>query len=137
PPLPERARAITAVTAESRSPTKQSIPRTEERTTPWLSVRLTRTRECRERSDDKLYVVEERPVGDVQIVQPDHLLERNLASSHHLPWAGTARLEVEALPAPGVDVTILVQDERPRPHQTHLAADHIEQLRELVERVAA
>ena len=45
-------------------------------------------------------------------------------------------LEVEALPAPRADVAILVKDEWPRSDQAHLTPEDIEQLRQLVERVA-
>ena len=48
----------------------------------------------------------------------------------------STRFEIQALPAPCVNVLIFVENQRTRSDQTHLASDDIEQLRQLIERVA-
>ena len=87
--------------------------------------------------EDQAEVLPERPVRDVEVVEPDHLLERDVAAAEHLPEAGDARLQLEALARPVVDVLVLLEDQRPRADEAHLAAEDVEQLRQLVERVAA
>ena len=57
--------------------------------------------------------------------------------AEHLPETGHAGLEVEAPARPAVDVMVLLGDERARTDQAHLATEHVEQLRELVQRSAA
>ena len=48
-----------------------------------------------DRAQDQPHVVPERPVGDVEVVQLHHLLERDPGSPQHLPEAGQARSEVD------------------------------------------
>ena len=81
--------------------------------------------------------LEHRPVGDVQVVELDHLLERDLIPPEDLPEPRDPRLQVEPAPSPVDDVLVLLEDQRPRPDEAHLAPEDVDQLRQLVERVAA
>ena len=85
----------------------------------------------------QLDVVGERPGRDVAVVEPDHLAERDVVAAEHLPEAGHPGLQVEAAAGPAVDVVVLLGDQRPRADQAHLAAEDVDQLRQLVERAAA
>ena len=82
---------------------------------------------------DQPHVLAQRPVRHVQVVELRHLVERDVARSQHLPQTGHARLQVEASSRPGFDVLILVEDEWPGADDRHLAADDIDQLRQLVD----
>ena len=100
--------------------------------TPTVSVVSVRRANAGQRGKgehDQPHVLAQRPVGHVQVVELRHLVERDVARSQHLPQAGHARLQVEALARPRFDVLILVEDERPGAHDRHLAADDIDQLR--------
>src|SRR5205814_7364380 len=63
--------------------------------------------------------------------------ERYARRAEHLPEAGHARHEVEAAALPAVDAAILVGHERPRPDEAHLAANHVDELGQLVQIGAA
>ena len=54
-----------------------------------------------------------------------------------LPGAGHARREVQPAAVPALDLAVLVEHERARADEAHLAAQHVRQLRKLVERGAA
>ena len=51
--------------------------------------------------------------------------------------AGHARRQVQPAAVPALDLRVLLEDERPRADEAHLAAQDVEQLRQLVERGAA
>ena len=76
----------------------------------------------RHRPAHQAQVVPQRPVRHVQVVEPHHLLERDLAAAEHLPEAGHAGPERQPLSAPVLDVPVLARDQRPRPDEAHLAA---------------
>src|SRR5689334_2408909 len=73
------------------------------------------------------------PVGDVEVVEPDHLLERQARSTEHLPEAGQARDEVDPAPTPAVQLAVLRVDQRSWPHEAHLPLEHVPELRQLIE----
>src|SRR2546421_13040046 len=94
----------------------------------WASVGALPTLEhCGRRGTEQLQVAPQRPAGDVEIVQPNHLLERDVAAAEHLPEAGHPRLEVEPAAAPGLDVLVLARDQRTRADEAHVAAQHVEE----------
>src|SRR5690349_136235 len=69
---------------------------------------------------EDLRVRPQRPVGDVEVVDRDHLAQRDPRRAEHLPVAGHARLEVQALAVAHLDAAVLVLDQRPRPDEAHL-----------------
>src|SRR5919108_2096286 len=89
--------------------------------------------ERRDRERHQPHVAHQRPAGDVEIVEADHLRERNLAPSEHLPRPGHAWLEIQPLTGPSFDVLVLVEDERPRADEAHLSDEDVQKLRQLVE----
>ena len=91
----------------------------------------------RNRAQDQLDVTPEAPVGDVQVVQHQHLRERHLAAAADLPEAGQAGGEVEPAQAPVVHELVLVRDQRAGADQAHLTAQDVPELRELVDGVLA
>src|SRR5205823_14332026 len=90
---------------------------------------------------EDLDVEAERPVRDVVVV-PLHTLGKGCLAAQpvHLGPAGDARLDAMAVAVAG-DVAREQLHElgplRPGADQAHLALEHVEQLRELVERAAA
>ena len=87
--------------------------------------------------EQDLHVEPERAAAHVLEVERDHLLERQLRAAADLPQAGDARLDGEARePVLGVALD-LVLDRRARADQRHVAAQHVPQLRQLVEARAA
>src|ERR687891_1291692 len=74
-----------------------------------------------QRPEDQLEVVQQRPRGHVYVVEPHHLLERDVVPSEHLPEAGDAGLQGEPVAPPVDDVLVLLEDERPRADEAHLA----------------
>ena len=54
-----------------------------------------------------------------------------------LPRAGHARREVQAAAVAALDAGVLVEHQRARADEAHVAAEHVDELRHLVERVAA
>jgi hypothetical protein len=60
-------------------------------------------------------------------------LKADLAARGHLVEAGDARRHAQALPGPVVVVFVLVGHGGPRAHQAHVAAQHVEHLRHLVQ----
>src|SRR5215211_2541175 len=93
--------------------------------------------ERRDRQCHQPQIAHQRPAGDVEVVETNHLRERNLTPPDHLPWTRHPRLEIEPLTRPALDVLVLVQDERTRAHEAHLADDDVEKLRQLVQRKAS
>src|SRR5262245_18290329 len=95
-----------------------------------LSVRLRTRSLARPRpekggdgAENQLQVVQQRPRRDVDVVEPDHLLERDVIPSEHLPEAGDPGLQVETTTAPVDDVLILLEDEGTGADEAHLATD--------------
>src|SRR5688572_17129784 len=89
--------------------------------------------DCWNRLRENLQVEGERPVVDVFHVGADPLLELRLATVD-LPEARNARLDAESPAVPArVDPVDVAYGERPRPDQAHVAHEHVEELRKLVE----
>src|SRR4051794_38452095 len=78
-------------------------------------------------------IAPEGPVRDVEVVEFDHLLERDPRPPQHLPQARHPRGEVEAVACVAVDATVLVLDERTRADEAHVAPKNVPQLRQLVD----
>jgi hypothetical protein len=74
----------------------------------------------------------ERPCARVHVVEQKHLVERNLVSPEHLPQPSHAWLDEQSAAGPSGDAGILLQHQRPRAHERHLATKHIHKLRQLV-----
>lgn len=75
-----------------------------------------------------------RPILDIEDIQPVLVLEIEIRPASHLGHAGDARLDGEEAPmvlAVLLDFALLM---RPRSHEAHFAAEHIEELRQLIER---
>src|SRR5919202_85875 len=87
----------------------------------------------RQRPQDQPHVRPQGPVGDVQVVELDHLLERDARAAQDLPQAGEARRQVDARAQPAVQLAMLGLDERARADEAHLALEDVPELRELVE----
>ena len=62
--------------------------------------------------------------------------ERDARRAEDLPVAGHAGRQVQAAAVQAVDLRVLVDDERARADEAHLAAPDVEELRQLVERGA-
>ena len=60
-----------------------------------------------------------------------------IGAPEHLPEAGDAGRDVEPAARPAGDLRGLVDHERARPHEAHLALQHVPQLRQLVEAACA
>src|SRR6185503_1027506 len=94
---------------------------------------VTPAEDVRDGPEQDLDVRPERPVDDVEVVERDHVLERD-TGAEDLPRAGHTRRQVETAAVPAGHLLVLVDDERARTDQAHLAAQHVDELRELVER---
>src|SRR3954451_16090351 len=101
------------------------------------SVRTARPEHRGDRSQDEPDVAPQTPAGDVQVVELRHFLERNVVPPEHLPQPGNPRLQLQALPPPFGDEAVLLEDQRPRPDERHLAGQDVQELRQLIERVPA
>src|SRR5690349_3085970 len=89
-----------------------------------------RTR-CREQD---LHVVPERAIAHVSKVEAHHFVERRAAASLHLPQSGDARLGLKYPTAvPGLVLVHLVLEWRARADERHRSAQHVPELRQLVE----
>src|SRR6478609_8704467 len=71
------------------------------------------------------------PVGDVAVVERDHVFEGQVAAAVDLPEAGHAGLELEPPAPPLRHVQVLLEDQGPGADERHLAAEHIEELWQL------
>ena len=104
-------------------------------------TRFSRRRGCASDGADGLpedgEVGGERPVLDVVEVEPDAVLPGQVGASADLPQSGHARLDQQpaghVLVVPGD----LGRQRRPRPDQAHVALEHVDQLRQLVQRPLA
>src|SRR3954451_25354519 len=90
--------------------------------------------EVRDRAEQDLHVAPQRPVGDVQVVDLYHLLERYPGRSEDLPVPRHPGHQVKAAAVPALHLVVLVDDQRPRPDQAHLAAQDVDELWQLVQR---
>src|SRR2546430_17412419 len=68
----------------------------------------------RDRPTDDLEIGPKRPVGDVEVVDGHHLLQRDATGTEHLPMARHARHQLKATAMPTPDALVLVDDERRR-----------------------
>src|ERR1700733_5581828 len=100
--------------------------------TPCL-VRASPTDDHGQRPQHQSDVLPKTPVHYVQVVELHHLFEGDTGPAEDLPVTRDPRREVEAPARPGLDVLVLGRDQWTRPDQTHLTADDVPQLWELVE----
>src|SRR3954468_17202450 len=84
-------------------------------------------------AQEELEIQPQRPVRDIEVVDPDHLLHRH-ARAEHLPGARHARREVQPAAIQSEDLSVLLANERTWADEAHLAPQHVEELRQLVER---
>src|SRR2546430_16041371 len=87
-----------------------------------------------DRTEENTEIAEQRPLADITRLKSDDLLEvGDLVSAIHLPWSRNTRLHIK----PRVMVLLVQRNlrgqRRPRTHQRHLATQHIDQLRQLVQ----
>ena len=87
----------------------------------------------RERLEQDLELHPERHAAGVPDVEAHHVLEGRAVLSAHLPQAGQARRGVEPLAVPLVVFLRFIRQARPRPHQAHVAPQHVDQLGKLVQ----
>src|SRR4051794_16350328 len=92
--------------------------------------------EERHRAQQDLDVGPQRPARDVEVVDLDHLGERDLRGAEHLPRARHAGRQVQAPSVQPGDALVLGAHKRARPDEAHLAGQDVEELRDLVERKA-
>ena len=89
----------------------------------------------RERND--LQISDHTALGDVLQIAADHAVEVGVVAVGHLPPAGDPRLHGKALQVELGVLGHLVRQWRARAHDGHLAQEHVDELRELVDRVLA
>src|SRR4051794_14656209 len=90
-----------------------------------------------DRPEGQLEVHPRRPARDVEVVDLDHLRERDSRRAEDLPVAGDPRRQIQASAVVARDLAILAEDERTGPDDAHVSLEDVEELRELVERGAA
>ena len=89
-----------------------------------------RARRCEQNSD----IGPQAACPRISQIQPDHFVECGAAPPLHLPESGHAGFCLEhTSPVPRSILFEFVLERRPRPHQGHLAAEYIPQLRKFVE----
>ena len=86
------------------------------------------------RSAQQPHVESQRPAAHVGDVHVERLAEAGTRAGGYLPQPGQSLWHQEPLELVLLEVLELVGDARPRPHQRHLAAQHVDQLRQLVQR---
>src|SRR5947209_1768167 len=79
----------------------------------------------------------DRPVLEVVEVETYEVVEAEVDAAGDLPKAGHSREDEVALPMPVVELDVVAQRQRARADERHLAAKHVEDLRQLVDRVPA
>src|SRR5512134_3657573 len=89
------------------------------------------------RLDQDRDVEPDRPVLDVVEVEPDEVVEGQGRAPRDLPEARDPGQDEIALPVPGFEPLVVADRERAGPDQAHLAAQHVQELRQLVERELA
>ncbi len=78
-----------------------------------------------------------RPVVDVLEIELHPGLEIDLVAAVHGPKAGQTRPHPQAAPLPALILRDFARDRRPQTHERHLPAQHVHQLRQLIEGEAA
>src|SRR6185312_5309730 len=137
--------SITRLTASLISPARASFCALMERRGMFVAIALMSVRSFAERHDvrglqDDLEVHAEGPVLDVVQVEGKALLAGDVGTARHLPEPGDAGQEVGALLGRLSEVALQRLDlarrqrQRARADDAHLAAQDVEELRELVER---
>src|SRR5215475_13421110 len=102
-----------------------------------FSVRLVIAAEHEwDRLEQQPTIPPQRPGRDVDVVELDHLRERDLVPAEHLPETGHPGLQIEPLAAPPIDELVLVENQWTRADQAHLPEKHVDQLGQLVERIS-
>ena len=89
------------------------------------------------REDDDLEVGDRSALGDVLQVAADHAVEAGGVALRDLPPAGDSRLHGKALQVVLGVLRNLVRQRRARANDGHLAKEHVDELRELVDGVLA
>ena len=87
------------------------------------------------RKDDNLEVRDDPALSDVFKVALDHAVKIGRIAVRHLPPAGDAWLHGQALQVVLGVLLNLARQRRARAHHAHLAQEHVEELRELVDGV--
>src|SRR5438105_1427358 len=88
------------------------------------SVRTPLREDDRNRLAEDLQVPPEGPVRHVEVVELDHLVERDVVAPEHLPEPGDPGSHVEPAARPSRDLIGLIDDERSRPHQAHVTLQY-------------
>src|SRR3712207_4165724 len=78
----------------------------------------------------------DRPALEVEEVQADEVVEVELAAPRDLPQPRDPGQDKVALAVPVLEALVIAQGQRARPDQRHLSHQDVEQLWELVERIA-
>src|SRR5581483_2801916 len=78
----------------------------------------------------------DRPVLEVVEVEAHEVVERQLDPTGDLPQPRHPGQDEVALAVPVLELHEIAQRQRPRPDERHLAAQHVQHLRQLVDRVA-
>src|SRR5215831_2462200 len=108
----------------------------------WIGTHLSRLASARTAQDDRdrrqqnPQVERERPLVDVLQIHSHPLVEVHRAPATRLPQSTQAGAHGEASTLHALDPARLVQRQRSRADEAHLALDHVEQLRQLVHAVA-
>src|SRR5881628_714775 len=87
----------------------------------------------RDRPEQDLGVHPQVPAGGVTELQLDALLVGDVGAPAYGPQARDARADAQDLPGALAEIRHFVRDDRPRPDETHVAPEHIEDLRQLVD----
>src|SRR5437763_16032218 len=91
----------------------------------------------RDRLEENREVEQDRPLLEVQEVEPDQVVEVEVRPARDLPQPGDPGEDQVALLVPFLEAVEIAQRQRSRAHERHLAAHDVRELRELVEREAA
>src|SRR6266404_191176 len=78
-------------------------------------------------------IKQDRHALEIEQVHRDHLVERRFVLAVYLPVSGQARQTVHAFSLPRLIMGKFIWRARPRTNQTHLAAKHVENLRQLIQ----
>src|SRR5215213_11654373 len=87
-------------------------------------------REDREgRLEENRDVEPDRPVLDVEEIEPHQVVEGEVRAAGDLPQARDPRQDEVALPVPVLETFVVADGERPRADEAHLPSEDVEQLR--------
>src|SRR5690348_17161060 len=102
---------------------------------PPASLRARADQHNRNRAPENFDVEPERPVVDVLEIEADPILEiLHVVPSAYLPETGQARPHAQATAMREVvEAFHFVNRQRPRTNEAHLAAKHVEELREFID----